>query len=501
MAEALLKAHTLTLGPPPGESSQKEEGDWLRTPNEAFEPPLPMESLRELTQINDVRATCIESIATNTVGLGYSLEVEVSHEREVQDASADIERATALLETLAGRDVRLNRPSLTELLYAVKHDEEEIGWGFIEVSRSKLTGEITGLYHVPAWRMRRRKRQAGYYLLDHMGSGIDNPTAFYDFGTKVKYTADGKPRATLQPGKRWGVNEVICFRLYTSESRDYGLPRDVAMMLEYLGDKLSKESNISFFDSSGTPPTLIFVAGEETKEGGRVTFKVPQQTVDRIASTLKSDSGHRHRVAIVPVPPGTKAEQFKLGEFSDRDVGFTNFRQDIARRTVSSFRLQPIFIPAVEEQGKYAAEVQRAITLEQLFDPEQSRYEATLGETLLRELGFGHLRLNFKRLAVEDNKTRRDSADRMAENKAITRREYRAAHGFPPLPEAAEGATPKAGQVPFGWNDELVEKPKPEGAENREPFDDTRGQRPGIGGREPDPRREQKDPATETRER
>jgi capsid portal protein len=501
MAEALLKAHTLTIGPPAGESSQKEEGDWLRTPNEAFEPPLPLESLRELTQINDVRATCIEAVATNTVGLGYTLEVEASHEHEVQDATKDIREATALLETLASRDVRLNYPSLTDLLYAVKRDEEEVGWGFIEVSRSKISGEITGLFHVPAWRMRRRKRQAGFYLLDHHSSGLDNPTPFYDFGTKVKYKPDGTPRGVLARGKRWEVNEVICFRLYTSESRDYGLPRDVAMMLEYLGDKLSKESNISFFDSSGTPPTLIFVAAEETKEAGRITFKVPQQTVDRVASVLKSDGGHRHRVALVPVPAGTKADAIKLGEISDRDVGFTQFRQDIARRTVSSFRLQPVFVPAVQDEGKYAAEVQRAITLEQLFDPEQSRYERTLTETLLRELGYGHLKMNFKRLAVEDNKTRRDSADRMAENKAITRREYRAAHGYPPLPEASEGETPKPGQVPFGWNDELIEAAKPDGAENREPFDDTRGQRPGIGGREPDPRRDQKDPATETRER
>ena len=55
----------------------------------------------------------------------------------------------------------------------------------------------------------------------------------------------------------------------------------------------------------------------------------------------------------------------------------------------------------------------------------------------------------------------------MAETETITRREYRKAHGYGPLPEAAEGATPGEGQVPHGWNDEIVTKAKPAGAENR----------------------------------
>ena len=258
------------------------------------------------------------------------------------------------------------------------------------------------------------------------------------------------------------------------------------MAVEYAGDKLAKESNVSFFDASGTPPTVLFIQGDETRDGmGQVTFKVPRETADRIADTLKSDSGHRHRVAIIPVPPGTNTKEVKLGEFSDRDVGFVGFRQDNARRTLSSFRLQPIFVPAVSDEGRYTAEVQRAITLEQMFDPEQRRYEELLSEGLLRELDYDHLRIKFKRLAVEDDKARRDSAESMAETGTLTNREYREAHGYGPLPEAAKEAEPEPGQVEYGWNDSLVPaKGAPRGAENREPFDDTRGLRPGIGARQ-----------------
>ena len=352
--EAILKAHTLTVASPPtGESSQPPENTWLSTPNTAIEPPLPMELLRALTENSDVRSSCLDAIATNTVGLGYTLTVEEGFEQKVTDPTEDIQQATAHLEALARRDRRLNPngASFSELLKAVKFDEEEVGWGAIEVSRDKRDGTISGLYHVPSWRLRRRNERDGYMLLKADGS-IEDDTRFYNFGEKVNYDAKNRPRGTLVKGRRWNVNEVLVFKLYSSETRDYGMPRDVALAIEYAGDKKATEANVSFFDSSGTPPTVIFVQGQEDKDGqGKVTFRVPRETSERIASTLKSDAGHRHRVAIIPVPPGTTTQDVKLGEFSDRDVGFTNFRADNSRRIISSFRLQPIFVPAISDEG------------------------------------------------------------------------------------------------------------------------------------------------------
>jgi hypothetical protein len=493
----ILKAHTLTVDTG-GTSTQKFEEDWLGTPNDAIEPPVPLDALAELSKINPIRSACIEAIAQNTVGLGYDLVVEENNEREVGDATDDARAARSLLETLAARDERLDHPTFTELLKAVKTDEEEVGIGGIEISRDKRTGEITGLFHVPGRFIRRTRDRKGWLAVRPAGD-LDSPVRFYNFGEKVVY-ANGQPTNRLQtPGRGWARNELLVWKLYSSESRDYGMPRDAAMTLDYLADKLAGESNVSFFDSSGTPPTILFVQGEESKDGkGRVTFKVPRETSDRIAATLKSDAGHRHRVAIIPVPPGTATKDVKLGEVSDRDVGFTQFRADITGRTIGAFRLQPVFIAALGDAGRYTAEVQRAITLEQLFDPEQRRYEARIGETLLRELGFGHLRLDFRRLAVEDDAHRRESANQLAEAGTITRRELRRAHGHAPMPEAAkadttitfedeqyQSAEPEPGQVPYGWNDRIVNTGRPRGAENRRdtPGTDNRGLDDGIGGR------------------
>lgn len=462
-----------------GNTSQKPE-DEIETPEKAIEPPLNLESLAKLSQISGLRSSVIDAIARNTVGLGHTVEVAPGHEENVTDPREGAKEIVEILDALAARDVRLDRPSFTDLLMAVKTDEEEVGWGFLEVSRSKLTGRIDGLFHVPGKMMRRLKDRSGYVLLDPSGQ---KNTDFYNFGEKVVYDKDSQePSATLEKGKFWGINEVICFRLYTSESRDYGMPRDIALALEYAGDKLAAEYNVSFFDAGGTPPTVLFVSSGGGNEMGSVRFKVPQETVARIANTIKSDGGHRDRVAIIPLPPDSKVEKVVLGEVSERDMGFVKYRGDNSERILAAFRMHGIFV-AMASEGRYDAEVQRSITLEQLFDPEQDRYEGRLRATILKDLGYGDYQLKFKRMAVESDQAKRDSAVKMAEAGAITRREYRAAFGYGPLPEAAEGQEPKDGQVPHGWNDEIVSTKLPPGAENRS-LTDNRGLEPGKGERE-----------------
>jgi capsid portal protein len=495
----LSKTHELVVATLPikGESSQKkaEQKDAWETPDDAIQPPLSLDQLARLSEISGIRGAIIDAIARNTVGLGYTLGVSEGHEEQVDDLPARAREGTNLLEALASRDTRLDRPTFADLLYAVKTDEEEVGWGFIEVSRSKTDGRIDGIFHCPGKRMRRLKDRSGFLMLDSAG-GTDQAVRFYNFGEKAEYDDDGTPTG-IKSGKD-DRNEVIVFRRYTSLSRDYGAPRDHGMALEYLGDKLAAESNISFFDSSGTPPTIIFVQGDETQEGGKTTFSVPQKTVEAIADTLKSGGGYKNRVGIIPLPPGAKTDAVQLGKVSDKDMGFNDYRADNRRRILGSFRLSPIFIADLEDAGRYTAEVERALTLEQVFDPDQRRYEGRLNSTLMKDAGLGDLAIKFKRLAVEGDSVRRESAESMSETGTITRAEFRQAQGWPPLPEAElstteivwtdgeayKSAEPKPGEVPHGWGERLVNTGKPAGAENRTlDADSQQGLRPGIGAR------------------
>jgi hypothetical protein len=508
VSEQVAKAYSLEVTEAADGSSSQVDEEELITPDDCFQPPANLEQLAHLTSVNGERRSVIEAIARNTVGLGYEPEIiqglETRIEGEPDEALAQVRNT---LEVLAARDQRLDSPTFTELLMAVKTDEEETGQGYIEVSRNRTTGRINGLYHLPAKRMRRLKDRSGYKLLS--ASEAQYPTTgtlgeprdvrFYNFGEKVAYAPDGRPLPRLaKGGLRWATQEVICFRIYTSESREYGLPRDVGLSHDYLADMLAGETNVSFFGSSGTPPTLVFVSGKEEADGtGGVRIKVPVETAKRVVSTIKSDSGSVHRVAIIGVPPGTDIKDVKLGSVSERDVGYVGFRKDVRSRRLATFRLAPIFIADVSGEGRYSEEVQRSLTLEQMFDPEQRRYADRL-HRLLSDLGFAEFALRFIRLAVESDAQKRDSADKMAEVGVLTRREHREAHGRAPLPEAEKSSTeiewngktyksadPEPGEVPFGWNDEIVNAGTPPGAENRTVDGvDQRGQKPGIGGRE-----------------
>lgn len=495
----LYKAHIEVEGIG-GTSSQVDDDPDLGTPQDAITPPESLERLAELSTFNSTRKAIIDAVALNVVGLGYRLEVGEGHERDQGDARDEIARATERLEAAARRDTRLAEPSLTELLRAVKTDEEEVGWGFAEVSRSRDSGLIDGLFHVPGKRMRRLRDRSGYALVPPSGD-LDNATRFANFGEKVAYR-NAQPTASLADGHAggWQRNEVIAFKLYTSESRDYGLPRDAAMVTDYLGDKLAGEANVGFFANGGALPTVLFVQGEERKDGATINVTVPAEVTQRIYATLRSKgegAGNTGRVAIVPLPAGVKAQKEILGQASERDIGNVAVRDDWRQRTLSAFRLSGIFI-GLEGDGRYSAEVERAMGKEQVFDPEQDRYQRRL-RPVLRDLGFPQLSIIFNDLAVEDAAARRSSAEKGAEVGGITWREWRTAHGWAPLPEATKAGDPlkwhdgqiymsvppEPGQVPFGWNDSLIPAVgRPPGSPQPVAGDGQQGLRPGLGGRD-----------------
>jgi capsid portal protein len=477
----------------------------LDTPAQAVEPPLPLEHLKGVSETSSTRTACIEVMARNTVGLGHELVLAEGHEHDEEDAERTAIGLANDLDTLASKDVRNDGPSFTDLLEKVKTDEEEIGQGYIEVARNKVTGQVSGLYHLPAERMRRLKDRTGYLLLSEAGA---KQQLFYNFGDKVAYDRDGNPQPRLaKNGKRWNRNEVIRFRRATSHSLDYGLPRDHAMFFDYLADHYAVQSNVAFFEAGGVPPKAVFVRGVEEREGERITFKVPKETTKQVANILRGEGKQRARVAIIPLPPGSEVESVDLGTVSERDIGFVDFRADNKQRTVSAFRISLIFLADTSEGGRYTAEVERSITHEQVFEPEQNRYARRLRRTLLKDLGYGHYTFRFRQLAIEGDSARRESAERLAEATAtidvdgephtfglIKVVEYRNAFGMPPLPEADEGTSVeealKQGKVPFGFNQMLVQRTNaPRGAENRTlDGDDQQGLDPDVGGRR---RREQ----------
>ena len=461
MTDRLRKAVRVGVGQvPEGVTAQPDDVDqW--TPEHAIKPPENLERLAALTQVARTRRSCIEATALNTVGRGVNIVPREGREEETQEDEG--RELLEHLDSLARRDTRLGKPSFKRLLGAVKWDEEEVGNGYLEVSRNRVTGEVDGLFHAPGKEVRRRKDRKGW-VVGRKNAAAHERVEFYDFGDKVKYDSEGRPEATLNgTGKRWDRNELIPFRIYTSESRDYGLPRDSHLAIDYLGDRNAAKANVGFFDSSGVPPTVIFLKVPKVKDGEEeMELEIPADLPAKLAQTLSADAGRRHRVAVFALPEGVDAQDIDLATLSERDMGFIEFRRDNRRATLGAWRMAPIFVADIEDTNYATAETERKLTKEQVFDPEQDRWEDILSETLLRELA-PHMRFDFEELDVTDDKAARESADAAADREAITFGEYREAHGLPPMPEAKEGTEAKPGEVEFGWNGTIVKVTTPAG--------------------------------------
>ena len=499
-SEGVVELRAVEMDPGAGQTSQEDTDTW--TPTDTIPPPENLPSLSRLTRISQIRSTCIGVLTTNVVGLGWDVHVWPGEDAQVD--KAEIRDARHSLDALARRDTRLDRPGLSDLMCAVGHDLEEFGNGYIEVSRNRRSGKIDGLYHLPGQLIRRKKMRSGWV----MGQNPDLVSSaqrvdYYNFGEKVQYDDKGNPQPRLQtPQTGWKQNEVIAFRHYTSESRDYGLPRDIGLVADYAAYKYVIDWTSSFFGNSGTPPTILFVQGQELKDGTRVHFKVDASVVNRIRQSLQTDTtGNAKKVVVVPVPPGTNVHAEQLSQLSDRDITFGDFKKDHRNTVGSAFGLQPMFYGSTDDSGRYTAEVQRALCLEETFDPSQRYIEDKLWTTLMADLSFSQFRIVFKRLAVESDAQKREAAQNGATVGAITVGEWRDANGYGPLPFDGpiddaknpnnERFTPTAAFTGLSREQSLNPADVPGGDPHREvairATQDTRGLAPGIGGR-PGPR-------------
>lgn len=482
----IIEVKALEVDEGAGGSNQPEQDVW--TPFDTIEPPENLPALSRLTSASHIRSVCLGAISRNTVGLGWDAAVWPEHEGAVDNKT--MRDARHRLDALARRDRRLDHPSFSDLMYAVKHDLEEFGNGSLEASRNRRTGQIDGLYHLPGQKMRRKKDRDGWVLGQNpdLVEGDPERKDYYNFGEKVRYDASGKPQPRLQtPALGWKRNEVIAFRHYTSESRDYGLPRDIDLAVEYAAYKYVVEWTQGFFGSGGVPATVMFVQGQEERTGDRIRFTVNRNVMRRINQAMAPDSTQGKRVVVIPVPPGTSVHAEKLAQMSDRDITFGEFKKEHRRNVGSAFGLMPIFYGDVDDSGRYTAEVQRALTLEETFDPDQRYVEDRLWP-LLSDLGYSELRVQFTRLAVEGDAVKRESAQNGADVGAITVGEWRKANGMGPLPSKL------APDDPENPNNERFKPTSPAGT----PHDavavadtqDQRGLQPGVGartGRQPPP--------------
>ncbi|NLO07957.1 MAG: phage portal protein [candidate division WS1 bacterium] len=393
MGDRLMKAHIIG-GQERGESKQLPEDGWKGAyeSGEVKEPPYALAALAELYEINSTHKACVDAKTTNIVGLGYKF-VPILE-------SADESERQRLEEFFHGCNPEM---TFTGVMRAVWTDVETVGNGYIEVARNG-SGEIDGLYHVPATTVRIRCDRKGFVQIR-------------DGRTRQFRALGGEPIRDAG-----ATNEIIHLRKYTPQSSYYGVPDILPAVAAIAGDRAAANYNVSFFEHNAVPRMAVIC------EGGQMSQELLRQIRRFMESEIK---GQAHRTLVLEVPGGdTKLRLERLAEGNSEEAGFLGYRCANRDEILMVHRVPPSKIAIVENANLANSKDQDKTFREQVVRPEQRRVEFKINQMIREQMGINDWEFHFREMDLSEELQQAQVAEIYAGIGVWTPEEIRAKQGL-----------------------------------------------------------------------
>lgn len=357
-----------------------------------IEPMYPPQVLNRYAMSSGVLRTCIDAMATNIEGFGYTLEyIGPEESRSNAEVQAEYDRVRGVLDHPNGSY------SLIELRKRYRVDKESAGYAAMEIVRNEDDGFPDLLYHVPGYTVRMTTQDSDdtevMRYLPRPGARANNmlkvrkrfrrivqivngkPVYFKEAGDPRTINAEtGKPTAEGEEVRR-DATEIVMDYIYAPGSR-YGAPRWVGDLRSVLAIQESENLNLGYFKDNGIPAMMVFVLGGAlTKEG-----------MDNFEEGVRSNKGQamQQKVALVEIEGDAKAASEdgvvnrpdvkvqSLTRERQTDAFFQEFETNASKKVRSSFRLPAMFTGLTEEVRYAVAEASLTIAENQVFGPERA---------------------------------------------------------------------------------------------------------------------------------
>lgn len=390
---------------------------YVGQPNSAglLEPPYPLRQLERLCLENNALVPCIEAMATNIDGTGYSFE-------NIDNATPDAEDDKNIQQLSEFFAQPWPGESFVEMRKDLRRDLERTGNAYLEILRN-AQDEIVFFRRVDAKMMRlvkldnpvpvrktlrRNGKEVSVNVMQRerrFAQLLNGVTLVYfkEFGSSRDL--DKNTGLWADPNKRLPANrratEIQHFTCLPDTHTPYGIPRWLSQLPSVLGSRKAEEFNLEFFDNGGVPPALIVLQGGTLQADTRKALE----------QKMTGPASKRNRIQVLEVEPAggsldkptqARVSVERFGGDRTNDSMFENYDAKCEMRVRRSFRLPPMFVGQAADYAFATAFVSTTVTEAQVFKPERDEFDAIFSIRILPAMGYSGYKLVSKPLTIED---------------------------------------------------------------------------------------------------
>jgi len=366
-------------------------------------PPVNLAALLRMPNDNSILRQCIETMVINIEGHGQRMEYTGPDGGDQSDASKkEKEHIESFLETLHPEQ------SMTEIRKRVRWDMETLGFGYLEIGRTK-EGMPIFISHIPAHTVRATSVDMDEVEVDvseeRFGKRVDAMVRrrFRRFiqilGTKkIWFKEFGDPRFVNPKDGKVTPNlafedtatEIVMFKQYYP-GQFYGLPRWFNNLVAIQGSRQAELTNLDYFKENAIPAMAVLVSGgiltgdaiDQIEE--HVTAARGRASHNRVLLLeVEGDENAAARDGVIPAP---KVELKPLAGDKIDDGQFLEYDAAQIKKVRSSFRLPPIFTGHSEDYTRASAQTSYEVAEGQVFGPEREMIDDFVNRHLLAPYG------------------------------------------------------------------------------------------------------------------